>query len=117
MRDELFHAFSHPCRRQIVRMLRWKNMTAGEIVERFDISQPSVSRHLDVLKRAGVVTAEKRSTQVIYSLNLTAIQEMLMYVMELMEGKGEREGTNSGDTDGKTLRCSHSHCKEEHRFV
>ena len=87
MNVELFQAFSHPCRREIIRMLRWKNMSAGEIAERFDIAQPSVSRHLEVLRHAGAVTAQKRGTQVIYSLNLTALQEMLMYVSELLIGK------------------------------
>ena len=87
MNEKLFQAFSHPCRREIIRMLRWKNMSAGEIAERFDIAQPSVSRHLEVLRHAGAVTTQKRGTQVIYSLNLTALQEMLMYVSELLIGK------------------------------
>ena len=87
MNVELFQAFSHPCRREIIRMLRWENMSAGEIAERFDIAQPSVSRHLEVLRHAGAVTTQKRGTQVIYSLNLTALQEMLMYVSELLIGK------------------------------
>ncbi|MBP3702034.1 MAG: winged helix-turn-helix transcriptional regulator [Lachnospiraceae bacterium] len=96
MKEELFQAFSHPCRRQIIRMLRWRNMSAGEIAEQFDIAQPSVSRHLDVLKRAGAVTTEKRGTQVIYSLNMTALQEMLMYVTELLVGR-EAEELQGGD--------------------
>ena len=91
MNEELFHAFSHPCRRQIVRMLRWKNMSAGEIAGQFAIAQPSVSRHLEVLKTAGAVTTKKRGTQVIYSLNLTSLQEMLMYVTDILIGKEEEK--------------------------
>ena len=74
MNEELFQAFSHPCRRQIIHMLRWRSMSAGEIAGQFTIAQPSVSRHLDVLKRTGAVTTRKRGTQVIYSLNLIALQ-------------------------------------------
>lgn len=88
MKDEFFQALSSPCRREIIRMLRWKNMSAGEIAEKFEISQPSVSRHLDVLKKAEIVTAERRANQMIYSLNMTAMQEMILYLTELMEGKG-----------------------------
>ena len=86
MRDELFQAVSHPCRRRIVRMLRWKNMSAGEITEQFEMSQPSVSRHLDVLKKAELVTTQRRGNQVIYSLNMTALQELIMYATELLAG-------------------------------
>ena len=68
-------------------MLRWKSMSAGEIASQFDMAQPSVSRHLDVLKQAGAVTVKKQGTQVIYSLNLEALQDMLWYLSELLIGK------------------------------
>ena len=87
MKEELFRAFSHPCRREVVRMLRWKSMSAGEIASQFDMAQPSVSRHLDVLKQSGAVTVKKQGTQVIYSLNLEALQDMLWYLSELLIGK------------------------------
>jgi len=64
-------------------------MSVNEIVEQFDISQPSISRHLDILKKAGLVTAERRSNQMIYSLNMTTLQELMMYMTELIEGKEE----------------------------
>ncbi len=86
-RDELFHALSSPCRRQIMGMLRQQNMSAGEIAQQFDISQPSVSRHLEVLKKAEVVTTERRANQVIYSLNMIALQEVVMYATELLAGQ------------------------------
>lgn len=91
MNDEFFQALSNPYRREIIRMLRWKNMSAGEIVEQFDIAQPTVSRHLDVLRKAEIVTSERHGTQVIYSLNLSAMQEMLVYMTELFEGKRPNE--------------------------
>lgn len=90
MNDEFFQALSNPYRRKIVKLLRWKNMSAGEIVEMFDIAQPTISRHLDVLRKAEIVTSERRGNQIIYSLNLSAIQEMFMYMSELFEMTSEK---------------------------
>ena len=92
MNEEVFRAFSHPCRREIIRMLRRESMSAGEIADCFAIAQPSVSRHLEVLKRTGVVSVKKKGTQMIYSLELSMVQEMLVYVSELLIGKEERGG-------------------------
>ena len=65
-------------------------VSAGEIAGHFDIAQPSVSRHLEVLKNAGIITSRRQANQVIYSLNLSMVQEMIMEVMELL-GRGEEE--------------------------
>ena len=83
MNNEFFQALSNPYRREIIKLLRWKNLSAGEIVARFDIAQPTISRHLDVLKKAEIVTSERRGNQIIYSLNLSAMQEMFVYMSEL----------------------------------
>lgn len=91
MNDDFFQALASPYRREIIKMLKWRNMSAGEIAERFSISQPSISRHLDVLKRAGIVTGERRGNQIIYSLDISLMQEMYIGLKELFdsaEGKG-----------------------------
>ena len=87
MNDSFFQALSNPYRREIIKLLKWKNMNAGEIAEHFQITQPSVSRHLDVLKKAEIITVERKGTQLIYSLNLSAVQEMFVYMTELFETK------------------------------
>ncbi len=89
MNDDFFQALASPYRREIIRLLKWNNLTAGEIAQHFDISQPSVSRHLDILKRAEIVTAQRKANQMIYSLNLSVVQEILVHVVELLDGKGE----------------------------
>ena len=89
MNDDFFQALASPYRREIIRLLKWKNLSAGEIAEQFDISQPSISRHLDILKRAEIVTAERRANQIIYSLNLSVAQEILMEMTELFGRKEE----------------------------
>lgn len=92
MNDSFFQALSNPYRREIIKLLKWKNMNAGEIAEHFQIAQPSVSRHLDVLKKAEIITVERRGTQLIYALNLSAVQEMLVYLTELFEADAEKGG-------------------------
>ena len=57
--QEVFQAFSDPTRREIVRMLQDGDMGAGAIADRFDMTKPSISHHLGVLKSAGLVRAER----------------------------------------------------------
>ena len=90
MRDDFFQALASPYRREIIRLLKWRTLSAGEIAGHFDIAQPSVSRHLEVLKNAGIITSRRQANQVIYTLNLSMVQEMIMEVMELL-GRGEEE--------------------------
>jgi len=91
MKEDIFQALSSPYRREIIKLLRWKSMSAGEIVEQFDIAQPSISRHLDVLKKAELVTSERRGNQIIYSLNMSAMEELLLYVTELLSPRADQE--------------------------
>lgn len=90
MREDFFQALASPYRREIIRLLKWQNLSAGEIAEKFNISQPSISRHLDVLKQAEIVTAERRGNQIIYSLNLSVMQEMYIQLTDLLT-RGEEE--------------------------
>lgn len=84
MKEDFFQALASPYRREIIRLLKWQNLSAGEIAEKFSISQPSVSRHLDVLKQAEIITAERRGNQIIYSLNLSVVQEMYIQLTDLL---------------------------------
>ena len=72
--DKVFSALASTPRRRILAYLSATSMTAGEIAERFDISKPSLSKHLSILENAGLVTREKKGQFVHYSLvpeNLT----------------------------------------------
>lgn len=66
--DKIFSALSSTVRRKILAYLSATDMTAGEIAERFDISKPSLSKHLDILENAGLIAREKRGQFVHYSL-------------------------------------------------
>lgn len=89
MKDDFFQALASPYRREIIRLLKWRNLSAGEIAEKFDISQPSISRHLDILKRAEIITCTRQANKLIHSLNLSIIQEMLVEMSELVDMKGK----------------------------
>lgn len=81
----VFEALADKTRREILKLLNVKDMTAGEIASNFDISKPSISHHLGVLKNAGLVTAERRGQEIVYSLNLTVFQEMTSAFFDLFE--------------------------------
>ena len=66
--DKVFDALASTVRRKILAYLSASDMTAGEIAERFDISKPSVSKHLGILENAGLVLSEKKGSFIHYSL-------------------------------------------------
>lgn len=81
--NDVFKAMNDPVRRQILKMLRKKDMTAGDIAAKFDMTAPSISHHLEKLKRAGLVTTIKQGQFVLYSINTTIIDDLLAYIMTL----------------------------------
>src|ERR1700678_486482 len=66
--DKVFEALSSTVRRKILAYLSASDLTAGEIASRFEISKPSVSKHLSILENAGLVRGEKRGQFIYYSL-------------------------------------------------
>ena len=66
----LFKALNDDTRRQILELLKEDNLTAGQIADAFNISKPSISHHLDILKRADLVTSEKKGQFVEYAIKM-----------------------------------------------
>jgi DNA-binding transcriptional ArsR family regulator len=85
--NSIFKALNDPTRRQILQLLQEKDMTAGEIVERFNMTGPSISHHLDLLKQANLVIAEKDGQYVYYSLNTTVVDEIMKWFMQFKTKK------------------------------
>ena len=79
----LFKALNDSTRREILELLKKGDLTAGEIADRFNISKPSISHHLDLLKQAGLVHSTKEGQFIYYSLNTTVMDEMLKWIMKL----------------------------------
>lgn len=81
--DEVFKALKDPTRRRILQLLRGSDLTAGAIAAEFAMSKPSISHHLDLLKRADLVTVERRGQFLHYRLNTTVVEDLLRWVIEL----------------------------------
>ena len=75
--DKVFKALSDPNRREILNLLKEKDMAVSEIKKHFKITMASLSHHLDILKRADLVIAERRGQFVYYSLNMSVFEETL----------------------------------------
>lgn len=83
--NKLFKALNDQTRRDILELLRQQDMTAGEIADHFNISKPSISHHLDILKQAELVEADKQGQFIYYSLNTTVVDEILKWVIQLQK--------------------------------
>ena len=83
----LFKALNDKTRRDILELLRKKDLTAGEIADQFHISKPSISHHLDLLKQANLVTSLKEGQYIYYSINTTVIDEILKWLLQFNNHK------------------------------
>ena len=81
--SKAFKALSDATRREILQLLNKQDMSAGEISDHFNISKPSISKHLDILRESGLISSEKKGQFVIYSINTSIIQEVLGNFLEI----------------------------------
>ncbi|WP_017495190.1 autorepressor SdpR family transcription factor [Flavobacterium sp. WG21] len=79
--NDIFKALNDATRREILELLKNKDMSAGEIADAFNISKPSISHHLDILKRADLITSEKTGQFIIYSINTTIMEDVLQWIL------------------------------------
>ena len=88
-----FKALADPTRRRILELLAQNELTAGEIAAHFDMTKPSVSHHLAILKSAGLVQDERRGQNIVYNVNMTVFQELMkwFYDLGLMQGGNHNE--------------------------
>ena len=98
--QETLKALSDPVRRQILEHLKRGRMPAGQIAELFDISAPAVSRHLSVLKDAGLVRDYREGKFVFYELKASVLEETLLWMMNSKEADGEEALRNHVHPDG-----------------
>jgi len=81
-------ALADPTRREILNLLKKGRMSAGEIVEQFDITGASISRHLSVLKEADLIIDCREGKFIFYELNASVLEEVLLWIAAL---KGENK--------------------------
>ncbi|WP_155010371.1 autorepressor SdpR family transcription factor [Priestia megaterium] len=85
--NETFKALADPTRRKILELLKERDLTAGEISEYFNMTKPSISNHLKILKQADLVQDEKKGQFVIYSLNTTVFQDLIGWFFSFQKGE------------------------------
>ncbi|WP_067136037.1 metalloregulator ArsR/SmtB family transcription factor [Microtetraspora malaysiensis] len=81
----IYEALAHPTRRQIIALLRRGDLPAGEIATLFDIAKPTLSGHLRVLREAGLVIGERHGTSIVYSLQLSLLEESMAALLDLFK--------------------------------
>lgn len=79
--NAIFKALNDVTRREILELLKEKDLTAGDIAASFDISKPSISHHLEILKRADLIASVKKGQFVIYSINTTIMEDVLQWIL------------------------------------
>lgn len=80
---DVWKALADPTRRKILELLKNKSLNAGEIAAEFNMTKPSISNHLSILKQADLVDSEKIGQNVIYSLRTSVIEDMLRTLSDL----------------------------------
>jgi DNA-binding transcriptional ArsR family regulator len=90
--NSVFEALAHPTRRAILEMLKGGSKTAGELADAFDVSKPTMSGHFAKLKEAGLIQADQRGATILYSVNLSVLEEVLLGFMGKMGTKREEDG-------------------------
>ena len=79
--NAVFKALNDVTRREILELLKDKELQAGEIASQFSISKPSISHHLDILKQADLIASEKKGQFVIYSINTSIMEDVLQWIL------------------------------------
>jgi ArsR family transcriptional regulator len=83
----LFKALNDATRREILELLGKGDLSAGEIADKFNISKPSISHHLDLLKQAGLVESVKQGQYIYYSINTTVFDELVKWMLKFRHNK------------------------------
>ena len=83
-------ALSDPIRREILNLLKQGRMSAGDIVDHFDVTGASISRHLSVLREADLIRDKREGKYIYYELNASVLEEIMLWIADL-------KGDNSND--------------------
>lgn len=100
MLGNVYKALADPTRRKVLQLLRERDMSAGELAEHFDSAWPTLSRHFAILREAQLIQGEKRGASIIYSLNVSVLEEALLGMMEMFQITGTDrvpESRHNGD--------------------
>jgi ArsR family transcriptional regulator, arsenate/arsenite/antimonite-responsive transcriptional repressor len=82
---EIISALDDPTRRKILELLKKEDMAAGQINKHFQITAPSLTHHLNILRQADLVTSQRQGQEIIYSLNLSVFEEVAKALIEFFK--------------------------------
>lgn len=82
---KVFKALGDETRREILKLFNEEDMRAGDIASHFNMSKPAISKHLSILKEAELITSEKKGQFLIYSINLSVLQEVMSYFLDFFK--------------------------------
>lgn len=82
--DDVYKALTDKNRRKILELLKSRDMTVSEIAQSFHFTGPTLSHHLDVLKKARLVIADKQGQYIYYSLNTSVFEEVMKQIINLL---------------------------------
>ena len=90
MLQNTIKALSDPTRRKILELLKKGPMSAGDLGKEFDMTGATMSHHLSILKKAGLVHDEKKGTFIYYEINTSVMEDLLSWIVSFMEAKDEQ---------------------------
>ncbi len=88
--SDTFKAISDPVRREILEMLKNEKKSAGEIAEKFNLTNATVSYHLSQLKKADLITETREKNYIFYELNVSVFEDVLVWIYKLGGNKNEK---------------------------
>jgi DNA-binding transcriptional ArsR family regulator len=101
--EAALRAIAEPRRRQILELVRERELTAGAIASQFDVTRPAISQHLGVLKEAGLVDERRNGTQRLYRARPQGLGELKTFLdgfwdekLEALQREAEREEKKRG---------------------
>lgn len=84
--DDIFAALADPTRREILEILNGRQLPAGAIARRFPQRRPAISKHLTILKRAGILTETRQAQRRLYAIRSEALMPAIRLLTELTPG-------------------------------
>ena len=87
---DFFKALSDSTRRKILELLQDQSLNAGEIADYFQITKPSISHHLTILKNSGLIIDERQGQNIVYSLDMTVFQEVMKWFLNFTDKESKK---------------------------
>jgi DNA-binding transcriptional ArsR family regulator len=109
MAVEVFDAVAQPKRREILRLLAGRELSAGEIASHFSVTQPAISQHLKVLKQVGLLSERREGTRRVLSVRAEGLEDLDKFLAEVLPTRLERlkrvaEQEERGERDARRAK-------------